>query len=174
MNEIQKQASSIMRMSRGMLIFRAVITLVLGVCMLFAPIATMWWMTICIGAVITVDGSMMLAAAISAKDDQRGVMLISACLMIMLGLFSLISPLMMDMVWVMFLGVWQLLSGLQYLFLRKKSKHTMLTILNGIVSVLCGLFFILLPFGGLLAFTWLTAIVLIISGVMAFISAFKL
>ena len=175
MNTIQDQVNSILRMTKGMLFFRAAVMLITGCCMLFAPLATLWWMTIIIGAIILVDGGMMLAAAIAAPgDDDRGVMIINSVLMLMLGIFSLLSPVLMDMVWVLLLGIWQLLSGMQYLFLRKKSSHTFFTLLNGILSVLCGIFFILMPFAGLLAASWLLAILLMASGVLALTSAVKL
>ncbi len=174
MDTIQKQLNSILKMTRGMLIFRALIMLLIGIFMIFAPLQTLWWMTICIGAFVLVDGVMLLSASLQTQDELRGMMLINAVLLIMLGIFSLISPLIMDMVWVMLLGIWQLLSGLQYLFLRQHARHTFFTLTTGILSVLAGLFFLLLPFGGLLAATWLIAIVLLTSAVLSFITAFKL
>ena len=174
MDTIQNQLNSILKMTRGMIIFRAMIMLIIGVCMIFAPLQTLWWMTICIGAFVLIDGVMLLSASLQSKNELQGVMLINAALLIILGVFSLISPLIMDMVWVMMLGIWQLLAGLQYLFLRKRTRHTFFTLVTGILSVLAGLFFLLLPFGGLLAATWLIAIVLLTSSVMNFVTAFKL
>lgn len=174
MNTIQNQLNSILRMSKGMIIFRSAIMLLIGICMIFAPLQTLWWMTICIGAIVLIDGIMILAASLQSQDELRGVMLINSALLIILGIFSLFSPLMMDMVWVMLLGIWQLLSGLQYLFLRKRARHTFFTLMTGILSVLAGLFFLFVPFGGLLAATWLIAIILIVSAVLTLITAFKL
>ena len=174
MDTIQNQLNSILKMTRGMIIFRAVIMMIIGVCMIFAPLQTLWWMTICIGAIVLIDGVMLLSASLQSKSELQGVMLINAALLIILGVFSLISPLIMDMVWVMMLGIWQLLSGLQYLFLRRLARHTFFTLVTGILSVLAGLFFLLLPFGGLLAATWLIAIVLLTSSAMNFVTAFKL
>lgn len=174
MNTIQNQLNSILRMSKGMIIFRSAIMLLIGICMIFAPLQTLWWMTICIGAIVLIDGIIILAASLQSQDELRGVMLINSALLIILGIFSLFSPLMMDMVWVMLLGIWQLLSGLQYLFLRKRARHTFFTLMTGILSVLAGLFFLFVPFGGLLAATWLIAIILIVSAVLTMITAFKL
>ena len=174
MDTIQSQINSMFRMTRGMIIFRAAVMLIIGVCMLFAPLQTLWWMTICIGAVVLVDGIMILSASLRSRDELRGAMLVNAVLLIILGLFSLISPLIMDMIWVMMLGIWQLLSGLQYLFLRKRAHHTLFTLMTGILSVLAGLFFLFVPFGGLLAATWLIAIILLISAVLSLMTAFKL
>ena len=174
MDTIQNQLNSILKMTRGMIIFRAMIMLIIGACMIFAPLQTLWWMTICIGAIVLIDGIMLLSASLQNQNELQGVMLINAALLIILGGFSLISPLIMDMVWVMMLGIWQLLSGLQYLFLRKRARHTFFTLVTGILSVLAGLFFLLLPFGGLLAATWLIAIVLLTSSAMNFAAAFKL
>lgn len=174
MNDIQSQINTIFRMTRGMTIFRAVIMLIIGIAMLFAPLQTLWWMTIVIGLIVMVDGIAILSGALQSDDELRNVMVVNAILLIILGIFSLSAPLMMDMIWVMLLGIWQLLSGLQYLFLRKRSRHTFFTLTNGVISVLAGLFFLFLPFGGLLAATWLIAIVLIASSVMNFFTAFKL
>ena len=174
METIQSQINTIFRMTRGMIIFRAAVMLIIGVCMLFAPIQTLWWMTIAVGTVVLADGIMILSASLKSHDELRGVMLVNAALLIILGIFSLISPLLMDMVWVMMLGVWQLLSGLQYLFLQKRARHTLFTLTTGILSVLAGLFFLLVPFGGLLAATWLIAIVLLTSAVLSLMTAFKL
>ena len=166
MNTIQNQLNSILRMSKGMIIFRSAVMLLIGICMIFEPLQTLWWMTICIGAIVLIDGVMILAASLQSQDELRGVMLVNSALLIMLGIFSLLAPLMMDMVWVMLLGIWQLLSGLQYLFLRKRSRHTFFTLITGILSVLAGLFFLFVPFGGLLAATWLIAVILIVSALL--------
>ena len=174
MNTIQNQLNSILRMSKGMIIFRSAVMLLIGICMIFEPLQTLWWMTICIGAIVLIDGIMILAASLQSQDELRGVMLVNSALLIMLGILSLFAPLMMDMVWVMLLGIWQLLSGLQYLFLRKRSRHTFFTLVTGILSVLAGLFFLFVPFGGLLAATWLIAVILIVSAVLTVITAFKL
>ena len=174
MNTIQNQLNSILRMSKGMIIFRSAVMLLIGICMIFEPLQTLWWMTICIGAIVLIDGVMILAASLQSQDELRGVMLVNSALLIMLGIFSLLAPLMMDMVWVMLLGIWQLLSGLQYLFLRKRSRHTFFTLITGILSVLAGLFFLFVPFGGLLAATWLIAVILIVSALLTVITAFKL
>ncbi len=174
MNTIQNQIDTIFRMTRGMIIFRAIVMLIIGAAMFFAPLQTLWWMTIIIGAIVMADGIILLSDAIQSDDELRGVMIVNAILLIILGIFSLSAPLMMDMIWVMLLGIWQFLAGLQYLFLRRKTRHTMFTLTNGILSILAGLFFLFLPFGGLLAATWLIAIVLIVSSVMNFLTAFKL
>ena len=174
MNTIQDQINKILRMTRGMIIFRAIVMLAIGIAMFFAPLPTLWWMTIIIGGIVMADGIILLSNAIQSDDELRSVTIINAILMIMLGIFSLSAPLLMDMIWVMLLGIWQFLSGLQYLFLRRSARHTLFTLTNGVLSILAGLFFMFLPFGGLLAATWLIAIVLIVSSVMNFITAFKL
>ena len=174
MNSIQYQLNSIFRMTKGMTIFRAIVMLIIGIAMFFAPLQTLWWMTIVIGAIVMVDGIALFSGAMQSDDELRSVMMVNAILLIILGIFSLSAPLMMDMIWVMLLGIWQLLAGLQYLFLQKKSRHTLFTLTNGILSILAGLFFLFMPFGGLLAATWLIAIVLIISSIMNFFTAFKL
>lgn len=174
MNTIQNQINKIMRMTKGMIIFRAIVMLAIGVAMFFAPLPTLWWMTIVIGGIVMADGIILLSNAIQSDDELRSVTIVNAILMIILGIFSLSAPLLMDMIWVMLLGIWQFLAGLQYLFLRRRAPHTLFTLTNGILSILAGLFFMFLPFGGLLAATWLIAIVLIVSSVMNFFTAFKL
>ena len=175
MNNISNQLNRIFKMTRWMMILRAIIMFICGGCMFFAPLPTLWWMTVCIGTIVLIDGVIMLYSALQSEDyELRGTLTVNAVLLILLGLFSLVSPFLMDMVWVMLIGVWQLLAGLQYLFLRKHLKHTFFTLLNGILSVLAGLFFLLLPFGGLLATSWLIAGVLIASAILALAGAFKL
>lgn len=174
MNTIQDQINKILRMTKGMIIFRAIVMLAIGVAMFFAPLPTLWWMTIVIGGIVMADGIILLSNAIQSDDELRSVTIINAILMIILGIFSLSAPLLMDMIWVMLLGIWQFLAGLQYLFLRRRARPTLFSLTNGVLSILAGLFFMFLPFGGLLAATWLIAIVLIVSSIMNFITAFKL
>ena len=108
MNTIQNQIDTIFRMTRGMIIFRAIVMLIIGAAMFFAPLQTLWWMTIIIGAIVMADGIILLSDAIQSDDELRGVMIVNAILLIILGIFSLSAPLMMDMIWVMLLGIWAL------------------------------------------------------------------
>ena len=174
MDDIQTQVARIFNMTRSMLFFRGIIMLILGIFIFIAPLQTLWWMTICLGAVVLVDGIMMLSASLQSRGDLKGIMAINASLLIILGIFSLLSPLMMDMLWIMLLGIWQFLAGLQYLFLRKGSRHSAFTLLNGIVTALAGIFFMFLPFAGLLAASWLIGAVLLTSAFLSFVSGWKL
>ena len=61
MNTIQNQINKIMRMTKGMIIFRAIVMLAIGVAMFFAPLPTLWWMTIVIGGIVMADGIILLS-----------------------------------------------------------------------------------------------------------------
>ena len=78
MNTFQNQINKIMRMTKGMIIFRAIVMLAIGVAMFFAPLPTLWWMTIVIGGIVMADGIILLSNAIQSDDELRGVTVINA------------------------------------------------------------------------------------------------
>ena len=173
MKEVAAEFKELFAVSRSMLILRGLIFLLLGVFLFFRPVATLWWLTLCVGAVVLVDGIMMFAASFRHSGSRRGLMIADSVFLVLLGIFALSSPFIADVLWVVFVGLWQILSGIQAFFLKDGESRSWL-IFSGILSVLLGIFFILAPFAGLLTLSWLLALALIISAFGSFAGAWDL
>jgi len=173
MREIAADYRELFAVSRSMLVLRGLIFLLLGVFLFFRPVVTLWWVTLCIGAVVLVDGVMMFAASFRHRGSRRGLMIADAVFLVLLGIFALSSPFIADILWVVFVGLWQILSGIQAFFLKDGGSRGWL-IFSGILSILLGIFFIFAPFAGLLTLSWVLAIALIISAFSSFAGAWDL
>ena len=101
-------------------------------------------------------------------------MIIDAIFLIMLGFFAVISPLMMDVIWIMLIGIWEILSGLQSIFLREESNAPRLTLTSGIISIIIGIFFLAAPSAGVMGITWLIALFLLAAAAVCFFTAWKI
>ena len=162
------------KMSKNMLFLRGIIMLILGICIFFKPAFTLWWLTILLGALVLFDGVLTMFASLKIKSEVKSIMIADAIFMILLGFFALISPLLMDLIWIMLIGIWEILTGLQSIFMRRESDNLLLSTISGVISVVIGLFFLALPAVGMMTLFWLVGIALIIAAIVCFYSVWKL
>jgi len=156
----------ILRASRAALIWRGIVFMVFGVLMLMQPVTTFTVIVLILGVYAIIEGAAMLTGAVQLPRQDRSMLTINGIVLILLGIAAIAFPWIMGEYAIIFLGVWQFISGIQCLILIKSSHHRWKTFFSGILTIAAGIFFVIAPFIGLLAMTWLFAVLFFITGVL--------
>lgn len=157
---------------RKELIFRGILFLILGLLMLFRPGQTLIAITIMIGVFILIDGIFMLIPALKYRSQGRPFLILNAVFFILLGLFSCTAPLKMNIIWVIMIGFWQLVSGIQCLTFRNSAGSS--AILSGVCGIIAGVLLIFMPVLGMLTLMWVMGILSFLSGLSAILLGIRL
>ena len=158
---------SILQSSRGALIWRGVIFIIFGLLMLFKPLPTITVVVVILGIYAALEGVAMLTGAWVLKRNQS-MLLLNGIVLLVLGIAAICFPWLMGEYAIIFMGAWQFISGIQCFFFISRSRHRWKTLFTGILAIIAGLFFMIAPFIGLLAMTWIFAILFFISGAVMF------
>ncbi len=145
------------------LIFRGVLELLLGILLLLNPLQTTAMLTIVIGAFLIMDGIGILIAGIRHSGAGKAWLITNAAALALLGLVAVLRPILMDTMWVLVIGVWQIFGGIECL--AGGGWRRGWNVASGVLSLILGVIFICAPFAGLLSVIWLLGILLISSGV---------
>ena len=145
------------------LLMQGLMLLFLGVVSLTFPMATMWLITVVWGSFLIFHAAFLLS--ISFNDKKIRVHAILGSIGIgAVGIASVVAPLVMEIMWVIMLGCWQLFQSFEMIiWSRRKFKDWVSSILSFIV----GIVFICVPLIGINTIGWLIGLLLAFSGVLA-------
>lgn len=160
--------------ARRTLIWRGIIFMIFGVLILTRPVPTISITVMIAGIYVVIEGIAILIQAMQLPRKVRSMIIINALIMIMLGIAAVIFPQLMGEYAVIFFGVWQLVNGVQCLYLMKTPGHRVKSFFTGLFSIAAGLFFIIMPLMGLLAMSWLLAALFITSSLMMLATGWSL
>lgn len=149
--------------ARKTLIWRGIIFMIFGVLIITRPVPAIAVTVIIAGIYVAIEGAAFLVQALKLPHKFRSMLLLNAVIMILLGLAAIIFPYLMGEYAVIFFGAWQLVNGVQCLYLMKTPGHRVKSFITGIFSIIAGLFFVLMPLFGLLAMSWLLSALFITS-----------
>ena len=152
--------------ARKTLIWRGIIFMIFGVLIITRPIPTIAVTVIIAGIYTVIEGVAIMIQALKLPRKVRGMIVINAVIMILLGTAAVIFPYLMGEYAVIFFGAWQLVNGVQCLYLMKTPGHRVRSFITGMFSIAAGLFFILMPLFGLLAMSWLLSALFITTALM--------
>ena len=144
------------------LILRGLLELVIGILLLCKPAGTIKWLTIVIGALLILDGVVLFFSYLRTRTSGRHWMLVNAVALIVFGTVIVCSPLLMDYLWIIMLGVWHIVSAINEFF--GGGWRRLMGILSCALSLVIGAIFIALPFIALQALILTTGIVMIAYG----------
>ena len=162
------------------LLLRAVLMIVLGILLIVNPGRSIAVLTMVIGVVLLVIGSIGVAASLGGTFSRFGFLsvrgvrdmaLFNSAAIALLGLFSLIYPARVNVFWVLMIGLWQLITGLQNLFGGARSPFLWS---SGLLSVLIGAVLLSAPWTSLLTIVWLLGTLLIAAGLWIGYAGFRL
>ncbi len=157
--------------SRKTLLRRGIIFLIFGLLLFFKPVPSITIAVIVAGFYITIEGASILMQALYLPYRTRTIVIINAVILLLSGIASIAFPWIMGEYAVIFFGAWQLISGVECFFLMRVPGHRIKTFFTGFFCVISGLLFILAPLLGLLAMSWLFAILFIASGILMLFTA---
>lgn len=151
-------------------VLRGVLALFIGGVALIWPVSTLRVLFILLGVFLIIDGAVEGGAAWMHRRLERRwtASMFEGVLGFVIGVLALIRPLGIAFVLIYLLAFWALLTGAIRiaggLQLRRMIEHEWLMILSGVLSILLGVFFILLPMIGLVALVWIFAAIMILFG----------
>ena len=147
--------------NRSAMAIRGLIFFILGLIGLFRPIGTMAAVTIVLGIFLLIDAMGALFLALACRKFFGVVWSVMLCAA---GIVLIVRPVAADVLIMVVLGVWLIVTGASELFSSPKSPQKALLSGSGLFSIVIGVLLLIAPFAGLAAITWIVAILLLISG----------
>lgn len=164
--------SAIFKALGSSLILRGIIMVIFGVLLWIKPLMTLNILITVIGVMLMIDSIPLFISTFKLSGSSRVVTLVPASLMLILGLLCVFNALGIASIGVVIVGIWQLISGIQSISTAQKSGA--LGVVSALLSILVGIILIVSPLIGLIAYTWLLALCIIISGVSTLLLGTKL
>ena len=157
--------------NRSALLIRGFVFFLIGLVGLFRPVGGIAAITVVLGVFLLLDamGALFLSIACRRFSGVFWSLLLCAS-----GIAMIVRPVEADVLIAVVLGVWLFITGVGELLSAQISPSRMFLSGSGILSILIGLFLIVAPFAGLTAFSWLIALLLLVSGAEMLILAFGL
>jgi len=162
------------------LVLRGAVAIIFGILAYLMPGLTLQALVLVFGAYAVVDGAFAIASGIRS-DRERGrdwLLVLGGVAGIIAGVLAWILPGMTALVLITIIGAWAIVTGVfeiaAALRLRSVLRHTWIFIVEGVVSVLFGLFVLIAPGAGALALIWLIAAYAIVSGAMLVVFGLRL
>lgn len=157
--------------NRSALLIRGLVFFLVGLIGLFRPVGSIAAVTVVLGIFLLLDamGALFLSVACRRFSGVLWSLLLCAS-----GIAIIVRPVEADMLIAVVLGVWLFITGVGELLSAQVSPSRMILSGSGVLSILIGIFLIIAPFAGLTAFSWLIALLLLVSGAEMLILAFGL
>lgn len=157
--------------NRSALLIRGLVFFVLGLIGLFRPVGSLAAVTAVLGIFLLLDAAGTLFLSFACRRFSGVFWSLLLCIS---GIVMIVRPLEADVLIAVVLGVWMFITGIGELLSAQVSPSRMFLSGSGVLSILIGIFLIVAPFAGLTAFSWLIAILLLVSGAEMLILAFGL
>jgi uncharacterized membrane protein HdeD (DUF308 family) len=160
-------------------LIRGLLGIALGVFALIFPAATLWAFLLLIGAYLLVDGIATIAKAIQIfrSDRQWWVLLLEGILGVVVGILIFALPGISLVTLALLVGYWAFITGVLALVsafrLRTHVKGEWLYLVFAVVSILFGLYVIVVPAAGLIYITLMISIYGFVAGITMIGLAFR-
>ena len=164
--------SGIFKAIGSSLIVRGIIMILFGLLFWARPVQIMNIIIVVIGLMLIIDSVPLFISSFKLKGQTRAVTLIPASIMLILGLLCTFNAMGIARIGIAVIGIWQLISGIQSISTAKSSGS--LGIVSSLLSILVGIILIVSPITGLIAYTWLLALCIVVAGISAMLLGFKL
>ena len=163
----QRSALSLLFQGLGRnLIFRGMIETAVGLLLLFSPERTVKILTIAIGVLLILDGVVLFLSTLRSRFPGNRWAVINATALVLFGAITVFSPLVMEYLWILVLGMWLIVSAVNELFCG--GWRRIWGIVSSLLSLIVGVSFILMPFASIGAIVMITGGVLVASGILTF------
>jgi len=169
-----------MKQNWWVLLLRGLAAILFGIFAYVWPGLTMVTLVLLFGIFALADGIVAVIGSLIHHKKYKGhwwVLLLLGLVSIAAGIFTFLMPGITVLSLLTLIAAWAFMSGVLNIFtsiqLRKEIKKEWLLFLNGIVSVLFGLFVFMRPGIGALSVIWLIATYAVFTGVVFLSLAFK-
>lgn len=163
---------------RGLAV-RGAISLLFGILAALWPGLTLMWLIVLFAAYALIGGFASISAAVQNRKSHSEwwLPLLLGLIGLVAGAIAILNPGITAVVLVLLMGATALASGIvditMAIRLRKVIRGEGFLILNGIVSVLFGVFVFFFPGAGALALVWLISIYAVVTGVLLLALAWR-
>ena len=147
--------------NRSALLIRGLVFFLIGLVGLFHPVGSMAAITVVLGIFLLLDAMGALFLSIACR---RFFGVFWSILLCAAGITMIIRPVEADVLIAIVLGVWLIVTGIEELLSARVSPSRIILSGGGGLSILIGVLLAVAPFAGLTAFSWLIALLLLISG----------
>lgn len=159
--------------SRSVLLLRGFILFVLGLFGVFHPVFVLTAITMVIGGVLLLFAiASFLMAGTGGRVSSSMVLLF--LLLGAVGLGLLIYPLFFDRILMVVFGVWLIFAGVWNILSVQTRFGSFVMPAPGLVATLIGFLLVVAPFIGVAAISWTAALLMLLSGVEMFLLALGL
>lgn len=162
------------------LALRGALAILFGVIAFLLPGITLYVLVLFFGAYALLDGICALVAAFrfGSRDERWWPLVIEGVCGIVAGVLTFLWPSITAVALIYLIAVWAILTGILEIaaavHLRKVIEGEWLLGLTGVLSVLLGIFLILMPGAGLLAWIWMVGAYALLFGILLLVLAFRL
>lgn len=149
--------------SRPVLLLRGLVLFILGLLGLYNPVFVLTAVTMVIGGVILLFA---IASFLMSWNSGR----VSASLLVLFFLLAiagaglLIYPLYFDMIVMIAVGAWLIITGVWGIISVQKRFGQLILPMPGLVAALIGILLVVAPFIGVAAISWTAALLMLLSG----------
>lgn len=157
--------------NRSALLIRGLVFFILGLIGLFRPVGSMAVVTVVLGIFLLLDAFAALFLSVACRRFSGVFWSLLLCAS---GVAMIVRPVEADVLIAVVLGVWLFITGIGELLSAHVSPSRIILSGSGILSILIGILLIVAPFAGLTAFSWLIAVLLLVSGAEMLILVFGL
>ena len=158
---------------------RGVVAIIFGVIAFLVPAIALVSLILLFAAFAIVSGASHVVTGFrQPSGGPDWLMIAGGVAAVAIGVLSAILPGITALFLVTLIGTWAILTGASEIVaawkLRKEISGELLLALNGVISVIFGLYLWVFPGAGAIALIWLIAAFAIVSGVMLVLFAFRL
>ncbi|MEO8211169.1 MAG: DUF308 domain-containing protein [bacterium] len=160
-----------------LLLLRGILLLIFGIIAIMSPEIVLGTLVLYIGFVALFSGLFLIIEGIAIKSDDRGMRILEGILSIIFGLVFLINPGFIFSFTMYFIAFWAIIGGIMQIVyavrLRKEINNEWIAILNGVITLIFGIFVLINIFAAAVALTIVFGFFAIISGILMIVLAFK-
>src|SRR5438094_10608492 len=161
------------------LALRGVLAILLGVAVVVLPGVTLAALVVLFGAYALVDGVLAMIAGVRAAErhERWWSPVLKGLAGIAAGVVTFVQPALTALALLYLIGGWGIVTGVLEIVVAvhlHRAHGEWLLVLNGILSVLFGLFVIVWPGTGVLTLLWMVGVYAIVFGVVLLVLAFRL
>jgi|SRR5690348_4169633 uncharacterized membrane protein HdeD (DUF308 family) len=161
------------------LALRGALAVLFGIAAFLVPGLTVALLIALFGVYALIDGVLAIVAGVKAAEhhERFGSLLLRGILGIVAGLVAFVLPGATAIVLTLMIGVWAIVTGVLEVVAAvhlHRAHGEWLLIANGVLSVLFGLFLVVVPAFGLLTLVWIIGGYAVVFGVIMLVLAFRL
>jgi uncharacterized membrane protein HdeD (DUF308 family) len=161
------------------LALRGVFAILLGLAALVLPGVTLAVFVALFGAYAIVDGVLAIIAGVGAAErhERWWSPVLKGLAGIVAGVLAFVWPALTTLALLYLIAAWAIVTGVLEIVVAvhlHRAHGEWLLVLNGILSVLFGLFIIVWPGAGVLTLLWMIGVYAIVFGVVLLVLAFRL